>query len=90
MQGEAERSQQFARTLPISTTIHERRLSRFDCPAPSRSTKSHSLNCSMLLLQPLVCPILSAERDHSDGPIPLRLHGKKFRGFGHISQPIRH
>jgi hypothetical protein len=58
MQGEAVRSQQFARTLPISTTIksHEGRLSRCDCPAPSRGTKSHWLNCSMLLLQPLVCP----------------------------------
>jgi len=34
MQGEAERLQQFARTMPISTTInsHERRLSRCDCP----------------------------------------------------------
>jgi hypothetical protein len=34
MQGEADRLQQFARTMPLSTTInsHERRLSRCDCP----------------------------------------------------------
>ena len=48
MQGEAERLQQFARTMPISTTInsHERETDAI-VRRRARSTKSHWLNCGM-------------------------------------------
>jgi hypothetical protein len=47
-------------------------------------------DCAMLQQQPLVCPILSAERDHSNWAIPLRLHSKKLVATVTISHWLIH
>jgi hypothetical protein len=74
MQGEAERLQQFARTMPISTTInsHERRLSRCDCPGDEPEYEISLVELRHASLATFSCRIVLAEEGPFEWYYPIK------------------
>jgi hypothetical protein len=81
MQGEAERLQQFARTMPISTTInsHERRLSRCDCPGDEPEYEISLVKLRHAFLTTLSCRIVLAKEGPFEWYYPIKTPQQKIR-----------
>jgi hypothetical protein len=81
MQGEAERLQQFARTMPISTTInsHERRLSRCDCPGDEPEYEISLVELRHASFTTFSCRTVLAEEGPFEWHYPIKTPQQKIR-----------